>query len=1000
MVRFVMKLTGVATCLILALTFLCLRTQPGFAFTCLDSTTAAEDCLRPQSAAGDEEVTARMWGYGFAGAEGVNLAHEKIFRVRAATAFSEGRAIPLFGHQAADLDQAAAEFLRLSGEVGITQADVARRLRAARQFLDMVFSDEFILRIVAQIAGIDEAKVKGDKALAFLRQIKEIAAVAEPAERLRLARGAIVGETRFISFIFGSRGMDPYLYNVGNILSREYRALVAHIGTFPYEGSETLAGGARTIYTSLARIEGFAGRKARGVELFREMMLHEFTDMAYGRHVDPRPQVVAAVNQVNAAIDRTYLRTTSQVVTRTLEEGSVVVSNPNVTIEKYRMNNDLAMRETFAIKGSSRVHPDVPKGQPLSITIAKADVGSIGGHGTAPGIMLEAVAEVWMQAAERGEILDFFITRVGDDISVTVTHTRGKDDPRIHELIWNAFVNAAVIAKDLGFYGAGQDLLATAFSGNVKGAGPSVAEMVIREQKSEVIIIGQADKTAPGAFNQGLWRILFGPSTTWRPLGGGQARDIRVGMLDFDYGEHAGRHIWWTKEDYDDAYWYLGYPDRYTIDSVTLGNGEDFAAVTAQRLGIIAGEYVGKDDPMFMIRSQKAFPAVGEITSAFLTGEYFVPGWMRGSNKGPFFPVALPDARIGIYDGPPLLSMWSFNLNNGHLVGFYDLMAANPAIRYVQDRRAAAAVRQLEEGFHEMALRLGPEEIEYQKGPAIIEGKLEGRWEVFVPKEGAAEQQATDTAWEDAGRQMAAGKTASALRIMLQQRWGRRAAFAEALMPDIHYHVSDGVMAAHTAEGGRVYPILINHEALLRTSPDGIMALENLLEQLGQGNIRFVLHIARDGVDAAQVDAIVDEILAAVNQINGGYTRITRDNFAAVVVGTDPEKVAAQVREAVGTGIFEVIGPEGYATQFKDVIRVVLDPATQGQLSLMSKALRLGAELVGAGGNLGADALRALDALFALDGSGNFHVQSANVVGTVQAEADEYAREVEANVRT
>ena len=48
---------------------------------------------------------------------------------------------------------------------------------------------------------------------------------------------------------------------------------------------------------------------------------------------------------------------------------------------------------------------------------------------------------------------------------------------------------AVEVAKKLKLYGAGQDLLADAFSGNVKGMGPGCAEMEIEERPSEPVIV-------------------------------------------------------------------------------------------------------------------------------------------------------------------------------------------------------------------------------------------------------------------------------------------------------------------------------------------------------------------------------------------------------------------------------------------------------------------------------------------------------------------------------
>ena len=58
-----------------------------------------------------------------------------------------------------------------------------------------------------------------------------------------------------------------------------------------------------------------------------------------------------------------------------------------------------------------------------------------------------------------------------------MTHEKGEASGEIHELAWNVFTEGTELARSLHLYGAGQDLLADAFSGNVKGMGPGVAEM-------------------------------------------------------------------------------------------------------------------------------------------------------------------------------------------------------------------------------------------------------------------------------------------------------------------------------------------------------------------------------------------------------------------------------------------------------------------------------------------------------------------------------------------
>jgi hypothetical protein len=47
-----------------------------------------------------------------------------------------------------------------------------------------------------------------------------------------------------------------------------------------------------------------------------------------------------------------------------------------------------------------------------------------------------------------------------------------------------------------------------AFSGNVKGLGPGVAELEVVERPSEPIVVLMADKTSPGAWNLPLYKIF------------------------------------------------------------------------------------------------------------------------------------------------------------------------------------------------------------------------------------------------------------------------------------------------------------------------------------------------------------------------------------------------------------------------------------------------------------------------------------------------------------
>src|SRR3989337_3927633 len=139
-----------------------------------------------------------------------------------------------------------------------------------------------------------------------------------------------------------------------------------------------------------------------------------------------------------------------------------------------------------------------------TLSIIKADIGSIGGH-IRPSEKLIAEVKRYVAEKSKGMITDFFISHTGDDIAILFSHSLGKGNEKVHKLSWDAFVAGTKVAKEQGLYGAGQDLLKDAFSGNVHGLGPGVAEMEFEERPNEPFLFFAADKTDPGAFNLPLY---------------------------------------------------------------------------------------------------------------------------------------------------------------------------------------------------------------------------------------------------------------------------------------------------------------------------------------------------------------------------------------------------------------------------------------------------------------------------------------------------------------
>jgi len=169
----------------------------------------------------------------------------------------------------------------------------------------------------------------------------------------------------------------------------------------------------------------------------------------------------------------------------------------------------------------------------------------------------------------------------------------------------------------------------------------------------------------------------------------------------------------------------IGTPSRYVIKRVYRKKDREIAAVvSSERLSLIAGRYVGKDDPVMIVRAQSGFPAVGEILEAF-SFPHLVAGWMRGSHHGPLMPVGLRDSKVTRFDGPPRVIALGFQVKNGRLIGPADLFD-DPA--FDETRRLAQVITDyIRRHGPFMPHRLGPEEMEYTTLPEVLK-KLRDRF--------------------------------------------------------------------------------------------------------------------------------------------------------------------------------------------------------------------------------------------------------------------------------
>ena len=344
----------------------------------------------------------------------------------------------------------------------------------------------------------------------------------------------------------------------------------------------------------------------------------------------------------------------------------------------------------------------------ITISVIKADVGGIGGHTRPSDKLLDAVRTTVKNAGDL--LIDHYIGYCGDDVHIVMSHTHGTDNEKIHKLAWDAFMEGTKVAKEEGLYGAGQDLLKDSFSGNVKGMGPGVAEMEFEERPNEAFTVFAADKTEPGAFNYPFYRLFVdGLSNTGLIVNKSLAEGVKINIMDVEQGEIAELSLWEDKPTVEAA---LMYPGRFVVSSITTKDGEPIVSASTDRLHNIAGTYVGKDDPICVVRTQKKFPATEEAGSVF-NNPHYVAGNTRGSHNMPLMPVKLNSAAT-IDFCIPIVEALVFSMHNGKFTGPFDGFST-PDWDYVREIATKKALAMRSQGFIHPAT-LVPSELEYAEG--------------------------------------------------------------------------------------------------------------------------------------------------------------------------------------------------------------------------------------------------------------------------------------------
>ena len=358
----------------------------------------------------------------------------------------------------------------------------------------------------------------------------------------------------------------------------------------------------------------------------------------------------------------------------------------------------------------------------VTLSAIKADVGSIGGHTRPTERMLSEVKR--RVAGEVGGLLiDGMVTYTGDDIALLMTHTHGTGADPVHRFAWDCFIAATEIAREEGCYGAGQDLLVDAPSGNVRGAGPGVAEIEFErhprsaERPAEAFIVFTADKCGPGAYNLPLYTAFCDPMHDGGLLLNPKMhKGWTIEVIDMDYKGDHGHGDKVIRVDVPERAWdvaaLLQNIDRFAIEGIWSRHkpDEQVVSVSATRLHNNAGKYTGKDDPIAIVRTQGIFPAPEEVTEPFLIA--YVTGDARGSHVMPLLPMPINSAVNGPYCHP-ICSGLAFSMGaTGHFTTNVVDLFEEPAWDEARRRSQEKALEMRKQGFFGAAMA-GVTEIAY-----------------------------------------------------------------------------------------------------------------------------------------------------------------------------------------------------------------------------------------------------------------------------------------------
>ena len=442
---------------------------------------------------------------------------------------------------------------------------------------------------------------------------------------------------------------------------------------------------------------------------------------------------------------------------------------PQTTAEKIPLTNT---PNVFSYK--SYVFARKPELIQRFIKATKADVGGVGGHVVAAEEVKSAITKFVLENnAFQGEPIwsSLMVTHTGDDVAVTGIMSENVPMSVVDELLWDALCLGADKATELGLYGPGQDLIADAFTGNLRGAGPATVVLplpVRRDNPSQTVLASFADKTEPMAYNYYatgaylLPRFNSGLVIASSRMKRGylmeivdldtKAQAIEAGAHPRDQKALDGKMEELAKGLQERVITLRSPEDLFDIEGLCRASRFVVARIwsrdekgeraqlgyvcSAERLHNIKTKkgftYGGKDDPVLLAFAQGDWPAPGEITSPWAACP-MVAGDCRGSHNLHIVPVPI-NWQTSYWSGPIISAIaLSVNLHTGRIGAVSDQFALGTPWDYVRQRASELAVQfRTAHGIKQPAT-LHEDELEYQDGWKERRARLEKAFEVKPP---------------------------------------------------------------------------------------------------------------------------------------------------------------------------------------------------------------------------------------------------------------------------